>query len=199
VLLSKLPPKGPDSAPRPQADAAQRALADRQAELAAVDSDLRGLLATVDSQRDERLQAARRGMQDRIDNTLASREQELLAADNVQLAREASQIDRQIRTLMTQASTLASSQAAQPERRLGPVTVDVAAPPASAMSGVDASIAALGREKRRWIQYVRDEARMAALDVAAQKRWSISFAPGRGEHDLTGPVADTLKAGAWRS
>ena len=56
----------------------------------------------------------------------------------------------------------------------------------------------LEAQRTRWLRYLYDDTRAAAEDAAGHHHWTLTFGPPvAGQRDLTGPVAEALKAGPW--
>ncbi len=55
-------------------------------------------------------------------------------------------------------------------------------------------------QRAHWLEYVYDDTRAAAIDVAAQKHWRLQFTQhAAGSSDLTQRVAQVLKETAWKT
>ena len=55
-------------------------------------------------------------------------------------------------------------------------------------------------QRARWIAFLYDDTRAAALDEARKRGWQLNFTPPRpDEQDLTMPLAQALAHGTWRS
>ena len=84
---------------------------------------------------------------------------------------------------------------------LGAVTLPSgpgAARAALSASALRAARTRLEAQRTRWLRYLYDDTRAAAEDAAGRKHWTLTFGPPvAGQRDLTGPVADALKAGPW--
>jgi len=62
-----------------------------------------------------------------------------------------------------------------------------------------ASKARLRAQRARWIKFLVDDTQAAALDVAGQKKWDITFGPPRpGDRDLTNALAQAMASSVWR-
>ena len=57
----------------------------------------------------------------------------------------------------------------------------------------------LTAQRARWVRHLYDDTRATALDTAGQHNWDVTFGPPRpGDRDLTQPMAQAMRAGAWR-
>lgn len=63
-------------------------------------------------------------------------------------------------------------------------------------ASLDAARAKLTAQRARWVRLLYDDTQAAALDIAAQRHWSLTFGPPRrGERNLTGDLEQALAAG----
>lgn len=61
------------------------------------------------------------------------------------------------------------------------------------------SQARLRAQRARWVQFLYDDTRAAAQDVAGQRRWDVTFGPPRrGDRDLTATMAQAMTGSVWR-
>ena len=61
------------------------------------------------------------------------------------------------------------------------------------------SEARLRAQRVRWIKFLYDDTQAAALDVAGQRRWDVTFGrPRPGDRDLTAALAQAMAGSVWR-
>ena len=62
-----------------------------------------------------------------------------------------------------------------------------------------ASEARLRAQRARWIKFLYDDTQAAALDVAGQRRWDVTFGrPRPGDRDLTAALMQAMAGSVWR-
>ena len=67
---------------------------------------------------------------------------------------------------------------------------------ALSVNSMEAARKSLFAQRGRWVQYLYDDTRAAALDAAGKKRWNVTFGPPRpGDRDLTADLARALSNG----
>ncbi|MDQ2686399.1 MAG: hypothetical protein M3Y28_00870, partial [Armatimonadota bacterium] len=68
-----------------------------------------------------------------------------------------------------------------------------------ALANLRAARSRLIAQRARWIAFLYDDTRSAALDVAERRRWIVSFDSAHPQgRDLTAPLAQALTKAVWK-
>lgn len=186
--------------PTPELNKAKVDLAQKRAELAALDASQTAGLVEARASRDRALTQAGLAREASVQAQAQARETLLKAQDEAQVSAFTAGLSAQRLSLLRAA--LAFRAASVPSAgNLGAQSL----PPEAAEAGgpAEASLRAarsrLVAQRTRWIAFLYDDTRAAALDVAERRRWIISFGPGHPqEQDLTAPLAQALTTAVWK-
>lgn len=186
--------------PAPELLRAKQELTDKQARYDAADTHLVATVAAAARRRSDEIAAANADRLGYVDQKHTALEALLKADDARQLEREALRLQAEREGLLAEIGSVETTSAPL-VGSLALMTVHEAqiagASNARDLRDGERRIAA---QRDRWRSFLRDDARIAALDVATTNNWSITFGkPRLGARDLTAEVADALKAGAWKS
>lgn len=187
--------------PTPALNQARADLAQKQAELATLDAGQGSSLRAAQAARDAAIADAARERTGSVRAQALREETALRAQDEGQVAAFQARLSAQRIALLREARSLKSSAVAA----AGPLGQQALSPDPSLAAGspaetnLRAAESQLRAQRTRWIAFLYDDTRAAALDAAGQRRWIITFGPGRlGETDLTAPLAQALTTSVWK-
>lgn len=186
--------------PTPELNRAKADLAQKQAALAALDASQGNALAEARAARDAALARAGRERDASVQAQALSRETSLRAQDEGQIASFGAGLSAQRLSLLRSAQSLRAAPV-PPAGGLGVQAIPPDTGPrlGAAETNLRAARSKLEAQRTRWIAFLYDDTRAAALDVAGQRRWVISFGPGPlPGADLTAPMAQALTATVWK-
>lgn len=175
------------------------------------------LLAQLETERSQALQAALTERHTVIAQAAAERDasvQRLTAQKEATLRMQDEQQTRAFaQSLIRQEQALIKSQAAQaaipvaPAGSLEAETLPPARPspalsPAStakSLRQLQMAQARLLAQRARWVAFIYDDTRAAALDAAQKRHWTVSFAKTGPGMALTAPLAQILASQGWKT
>lgn len=192
--------------PAPRLRQAQAALAQRQTELAALESARALELRTAGAARSQALaqaQAARLAfVQAQTHQKLAALE----AQDSGQVAAFEARLAKQEQALLAaqaaQAPVLVAPAGSLSAEALPPAPHAPALLPGSAARSeaqLQSAQTHLLAQRARWIAFLYDDTRAAALDAAQQQHWIVTFGRTGPGVPLTGPLAQILATRIWKT
>ncbi len=193
--------------PAPELKAAQAELAQKQARLAQLDLAQGIELHLAQAQRDAAVSQAQAARAAYVQAQAAGEEARLSAQDETQVRLLESRLAAQRMALLSEESKpLAGdvSPAGTLNAQAVPSAPVQAALSSASLSRSQASLQAarahLEQQRTRWVAFLYDDTRSAALDAAHRRHWVLSFGPTRaGAADLTGPLSQDLAAHAWKT
>jgi len=186
--------------PTPELNKAKADLARKLAELAAFDASQDRALVEARAARDETLAQARKTREASVETQALSKEAALNHKDELQMAKFGADLSLQQLRLLRQAQSLK----AVPVSPAGSLTAQSLPPDTGGHLGAAETKLRVARsrlvaQRARWIAFLYDDTRAAALDVAGQRHWIVSFGPGQPQGaDLTAPLAQALTASVWK-
>lgn len=186
--------------PTPELNRAKAELAQKRAALAALDSSRGGALVEARTARDDALARARREREASVQAQALAREASLKAQDEGQIASFGAELSAQRLSLLRAAQSLRSAPVPA-AGGLGPEALPADAEECGgpAETKLREARSKLEAQRARWIAFLYDDTRAAALDVAGRRRWIVSFGPGPSAGaDLTAPMAQALTATVWK-
>lgn len=186
--------------PTPELNQAKADLVQKRAALAALDASQSASFVAARASRDQALAQAR-GVRDAfVQAQTVTRESSLKAADEGQIAAFSAGLSAQRLSLLRDVQAFRASsvpaagnlgaQALPPEAggRGGP-----------ALANLRAARSRLIAQRARWIAFLYDDTRAAALDVAERRRWIVSFDSAHPQgQDLTAPLGEALTKAVWK-
>ena len=186
--------------PTPLLDRAINDLADKKAERDRLDAQHSGIATKLLSERAATLaqaaadrDASVRTQRDQLAQTLRTRQEVRLAAQRRQLERQTALLLRQERAL-----------AAGTVRAVGSVGT-LSLPPSAAQAtkpvrDLKAAARQLQLQRDRWIVFLYHDTQAAAQDAARQRGWIVTFdSSHRRETDVTVQLATLLTKGVWKA
>ena len=192
--------------PTPELNQAKALLAKKQSELASLDMAQGGMLAEAKAERESSLAQARLVRDAFVNAQTQETEARLLAQDETQAAALAQRLTRQLQELLaaqeqfTVPTVSAAGGLAAESLPNGPVPQALTAQQAArSEASLSAARNRLAAQRTRWVKFLYDDTRAAALDAARQHGWRLTFSgPRAGLTDLTPQVARTLSQDVWK-
>ena len=192
--------------PTPRLAQARADLAQKQALLSQLEGELTVALQFAINERHETIASARAFRVGYVQYYAGRKEAELLAQDERQTQAFAHSLAKQEQALLQSQSV----QAAVPVAPAGSLGAELlpANRPAPALSAQSAAKALrqlamaqsrLQAQRARWVAFIYDDTRAAALDAAQKRHWIVQFGKTGPGASFTAPLAQILASQGWKT
>lgn len=194
-------PPAPSAQPAPELNQLKAKVAAEQAKLDALLAERAEQRKTAQTQFQGAVQQAHEARVAYVQAQADALEAQLRADDVRLISMEASRLNRERSALLAELvspANLSIPTAGFTGAETLPHGLSVAQASLSQAS-LSASETRLRAQRARWIKFLYEDTQAAALDVAGQQRWDITFGPPRpGDRDLTGKLAQAMTSSVWR-
>ncbi len=192
--------------PTPRLAQARKDLLQKQAQLAQLETARSQALLAAGTERSTVIAQAARVRDTYVQRLTSQKEAVLLAQDERQTEVFAQSLVRQEQALLKSQAV----QAAVPVAPAGPLGAEALpaghTPPALSPGSTAKSLRQLQMaqtrllaQRARWLAFIYDDTRAAALDAAQKRHWSVTFAKTGPGMALTAPLAKILAFQGWKT